>query len=49
MAGRKAFPCHRLESVSVGLGYYHALPTVRPYSQIDLLVEAVGLERFCYT
>ena len=49
MAERKAFPCHRLRSVSADQVDCIALPTVRPYSQIDLFMEAVRLEGLCDT
>ena len=49
MVGRKVFPCHRLRVISVEPVAGISLPTVCPYSQVDLLLEAVRLEGLCDT
>ena len=49
MVGRKAFHCHHLRDVSVKLVTGISLRTVCPYSQVNLLLEAIGLESLCDT
>ncbi len=49
MEEHKAFPYHRLRIINVRLVNGIALPTVCPYSQVDLLLEAVRLECLCNT